>query len=214
MAQHFLSRNVRDDFRCIIDPAYSVFAFGDSARPNPNGCDNQAWDGLYMDSYSHQLAAPMQNEFWHFGQDTLVVVIGVNHGLVKHLGYSSIMVSGLDMNFESPKHSAIWATAKLNGTASKLWSEAGNLFLVAISRDCSPFPESVSCTEMPTDIIKEVEIAVVDRIYLEIETATGPLPSELLESEVIIFRKGSAPTSSSHPYKSQYHFARDQLPQE
>ena len=207
VARTLLSRDVRDDLRCIVDANYGVFYGG-----NPSGasgfCDNQAWDGLYMDSFGHALLAPDEAGRYHFdardrggaggaeessGPRRWFVAIGVNHGEVKNVGFNSLMISAHGDGFEDPDHSRVWNNdgsgaggAALAGTARALGAGFERLFAVGISRDCAG--AAFTCADADEDrVAPGAEVLAVDRLYLETDTATGADVDELLETELIVF---------------------------
>lgn len=81
-----------------------------------------------MDSFSNSLLAPEQDKYWRFDANTTTVVIGVNHGRVKDVGFNSIMISGFDAGFEKPEKSVVGATDALEGSANQLVPAGGSKF--------------------------------------------------------------------------------------
>lgn len=192
VARTILSRDDRDDLRCIVDTSYNVF-YSNFTHGTSGFCDNQAWDGLYMDSFGHALIAPNEADKYRFGdRKRFFVAIGVNHGEVKNVGFNSLMISAQGEGFEEPDHSCVWnndgssGSTSLKGTASSLGSGFDHLFAVGTARDCSG--ALFTCqTSDEESMAPDVDIVSVDRFYLETDTATGPDMNELLETEFIVF---------------------------
>jgi len=197
-------KDVRDDYRCINWPEYSVFYGG-----NDGFCDAQPHDVSYSITPLYNLWAEAQlhpeeftnpsdklrramNFIWNDTfSERVFVDIGVNHEKVKNVAYNSIMITTQGKGFESPANSSYWYGDEMEGSAEKLGEQFDDLFLVATSRSatCESLKDVIThCSSMDSDVMSSSQpVDAVERIYLELDTATGPLIAELLQAEFLVF---------------------------
>jgi len=197
-------KDIRDDYRCINWPKYSVFYGG------PEGfCDAQPQDvsfsispfmGSWLDAMIHPDHLKHPNEkllramkfIWNDTKSERIFVnIGVNHGTVKNVGFNSMMISSFGTQFESPANSSYWYGQDMIASAEKFGEGFDNLFVVATSRPttCEGLKDILThCSGMGPDVMSPKEpMASVERFYLELDTKTGPRVDELLQAEFFVF---------------------------
>jgi hypothetical protein len=207
-------KDIRDDYRCINWPEYSVF-YGSGG----GFCDAQPQDVSFSTStnFSPWMAA-LENPwmfsnpsaklikalkfFWNDTYSERVFVnIGVNHATVKNVGFNSIMMSACGDECERPENSSYWYDNEMLRSAERFGVGFENLFVVATSRPatCKGLADTLThCAGMGADVMTpDVPLVSVERFYLELDTATGPLIEELLQAEFLVFERLIDKLSSS-----------------
>jgi len=197
-------KDIRDDYRCINWPEYNVFYGGAGGF-----CDAQPQDVSYamtpflvtwaeafihpeeLTNPSDKLRRAMKFIWNSTVSERVFVDIGVNHEKVKNVGYNSIMISPLGAGFELPANSSYWYGDEMEGSAAKFGEWFDDLFVVATSRSatCESLKDVLThCSGMESDVMAEsAPLLAVERIYLELDTGTGPLIDELLQAEFLVF---------------------------
>jgi len=119
------------------------------------------------------------------------VNIGVNHATVKNVGFNSIMMSSCGEGFETPANSTYWYDYEMIGSSKNFGDGFENLFVLATARSatCRGLKDILThCKGMEADVMApNVPVISVERLYLELDTATGPLINELLQAELFVF---------------------------
>jgi hypothetical protein len=199
-------KDIRDDYRCINWPEYSVFygmggGFCD-AQPEDVSFSISMNISPWMDAVQNpekfknptdKLKQTLKFLWNDTYSERVFVNIGVNHATVKNVGFNSIMMSACGDGFETPTNSSYWYDKEMIGSAESFGVGFENLFVVATSRPatCKGLADTLThCTGMNADVMApDVPVVSVERFYLELDTATGPLIEELLQAELLVFER-------------------------
>jgi len=197
-------KDIRDDYRCINWPEYSVMygskdGFCDAQPQDVSFSMPPFWPTLMdakmhpeqYDNPSDKLRRALKFMFNDTHSQRVFVNIGVNHLKVKNIGFNSIQMTPLGVGYETPTNSTYWYGDEMIGSADMLGLGFDNLLAVATSRpntcralnDILPF-----CKGMDADVMApNAPMLSIERFYLELDTRTGPLVDELLQAEFLVF---------------------------
>jgi len=197
-------KDIRDDYRCIHWQEYSVFygGYGGFCDAQPQDV-SYSWTpfvytwmeaSLHPEEYTNppdKLRRAMKFMWNDTFSERVFVDIGVNHEKVKNIGYNSIMITTMGPGFELPANSSYWYGDEMEGSAAKLGEWLDDLFVVATSRSatCESLKDVIThCSGMESDVMaSSAPVLAVERLYLELDTATGPFIDELLQAEFLVF---------------------------
>jgi len=209
------TKDLRDDYRCIHYNDYSVFygmqdGFCDM-QPVDVSYSPIEWMFPFMYPLIHNKTVDEKTlkiaQAFTFNDaadpknpqplsEKVFVSIGVNHNTYKNVGFNSLMVTVIYEGFEAPANSSyFYDNAGLLGSANAFGNGFQNLYAVATARKStctklsSMFPGESCYSRDQSSMPAQISIASVERIYLELETQTGPSLDELLQTESLVFER-------------------------